>query len=133
MCLIDYRKTKEDEYSGVGYKIFCKNSNGGIIGEYGPAAMKPRPVSKWLYMSKFQLTEKEKKSSIFGSFFSFIKYKPGWHVYLTKPQLVDSQYSIRKVKYRKGRLIGYSTNYRGIDVQSLPAVVADKIFIERKK
>lgn len=131
MCLMDYRETKEGEYSGVGYKIFRKSSNRRLLGEYGKPSDKKvlRPVNKWLNKNSFAAA---------GNYYSFAaKYIPGWHIYLERPK-IDSRsshyYFVRKIRYKKARLVGRCINFNnGISWNSIKSVVADEIFIEKEK
>lgn len=129
MCLIDYRKTTEEERSGVGYKIFRKTSNRRLAGEFGSIRDKKilRPVGKWLGKDGFAASP----GLSLGSYYSRVEYKPGWHVYLERPNLKDHHiFSVRKIKYRKARLIGKCLNWKSFT--HIKSVVADEIFIERK-
>jgi len=137
MCLINYRKTTKEERSGVGYKIFRRLDNRRLIGEFGHRRDKRllRPVNRWLNKDGFAAL----KPVILGaSSYSSVKYKPGWHVYLDCPKVSSrffNNYCIRRVRYKKARLIGECYSYindvpEGLYIKS---VVADEIFIEKQK
>ena len=130
MCLNDRRKANLSEKFGIGYKIFRKTGKGELIGEFGPYDMKHRPIGKWLHKDKFQI-EVGDRSMMGVDCFSHVKYEPGWHIFLTRPLSCSDDFAIRKVKYRKGRIIGRAVNYSSPYPNSLNAIVADEIFIER--
>lgn len=116
MCLdIGWRGAVPQLHTGTGYKVFHKGRSKQLkFSDRGLNGSSRVYTGRWLKAEKREVLGNDGKT-----------YESGFHVYLEYPRVWnswdDNYLIIRKVKYRKGRILGYQSGYK--------VIIADEMYV----